>query len=89
MASGGEINGEGSIRDILGDEFKDQDKIKFEINGKKFVIGNIGKDEDGNFSDPDIGGEPIADENGEIIGYKEAIIDGNLDSIRLNDLSSL
>jgi|UPI0006B69A3C flagellar hook-associated protein 2 len=86
MASGDKIGGTGSIKDILGDEYKDADKLEFEINGKKFVVGKIQKDGNGEISDPSI--NPIT-KDGEIIGYEEAFIDGDLDSIKLNDVVKL
>ena len=78
MASGKKINGTGSIKDMLGDKLKNKDKIKFEINGKTFVIGNV--------SDEDL---TEIKKDGKVIGYEESFIKGDLDSIKLNDIAKL
>lgn len=66
---------------------EDLSKIKFKINGRTFVIGNLDKDENGNIIDPDV--MPIKNEKGEITGYDAYFIDGDLENIRLNAIVNL
>lgn len=85
LASGKKINGDTNLKEMLG--LNSEETIEFTINGKKFVIGNLKKDEDGNIIDDRVG--PVYDENGEIIDYEAAFIDGDLANIKLSNVVRL
>jgi flagellar hook-associated protein 2 len=85
LASGDKIGGNTNLKEMMG--VNSEDVIEFTINGKKFVIGNLETDDEGNIIDDRV--VPVINEDGDIIDYEAAFIHGNLDNIKLTDVTKL